>query len=56
MLHDLIALQLFRTVAQVGSIAGVAVRHNMVASAVSKRLSDLETQIAHGRGGFCWKT
>ncbi|TYB90505.1 LysR family transcriptional regulator [Oceaniovalibus sp. ACAM 378] len=56
MRHDLITLQLFRRVTQVGSIAGAAVRHNMVAPAVSKRLSDLETQIAHVTGGFCWKT
>jgi DNA-binding transcriptional LysR family regulator len=43
--HDLITLQLFLSVARIGSIAGAAARHNMVASAVSKRISDLETQI-----------
>ncbi len=45
MRHDLVTLQLFQAVAQIGSIAGAATRHNMVASAVSKRISDLETQI-----------
>ena len=45
MRHDLVTLQLFQTVAQTGSIAGAATRHNMVASAVSKRISDLEAQI-----------
>lgn len=45
MRHDLISLQLFQLVAQIGSIAGAATRQNMVASAVSKRISDLEAQI-----------
>lgn len=45
MRHDLTNLQLFQTVARLGSIAGAARRHNMVASAVSKRISDLEVQI-----------
>lgn len=45
MRHDLTTLQLFHTVARLGSIAGAARRHNMVASAVSKRISDLEVQI-----------
>lgn len=42
MARDLHSLELFRTVAAVGSIAGAAARHGMAASAVSKRISDLE--------------
>lgn len=42
MAYDLQSLELFRTVATVGSIAAAASRHGMSASAVSKRVSDLE--------------
>lgn len=42
MRYDLYSLTLFATVAATGSIAGAATRHNTVASAVSKRISDLE--------------
>lgn len=43
--YDLITLKLFQSVARIGSIAGAASRHNMAASAGSKRISDLESQI-----------
>ncbi|MCK0166730.1 LysR substrate-binding domain-containing protein [Jannaschia sp. S6380] len=45
MRHDLYSLQLFMTVAACGSIAAAASRHNTVASAISKRISDLEAGI-----------
>lgn len=40
--YDLHSFELFRSVAAAGSIAAAAARHGMAASAVSKRISDLE--------------
>ncbi len=45
MRHDLYSLQLFRTVARAGSIARAAEEENIAASAVSKRLADLEAEL-----------
>lgn len=45
MRHDFTSLILFRAVARAGSIAGAAAKHNMAASAVSKRISDLEARL-----------
>ena len=42
MRYDLYSLMLFKSAASTGSIASAATRHNTVASAVSKRISDLE--------------
>ncbi|TMV04285.1 LysR family transcriptional regulator [Ruegeria sediminis] len=42
MRFDLFSLSIFETVAELGSIARAAARHNIAASAASKRLSDLE--------------
>lgn len=42
MRYDLFSLALFVTVAELGSIVRAAARHNIAASAASKRLSDLE--------------
>jgi len=43
--HDLVTLELFHAVARIGSIAGAASHQNLAASAVSKRISDLEADI-----------
>ena len=43
--YDLHSLDLFRTVATVGSIAGTAARHNTVPSAVSRRMAELERTV-----------
>ena len=45
MRYDLTTLRFFRSVARFGSIAAAAKRHNLAASAISKRISDLEEQI-----------
>ncbi len=56
MAYDLHSLDLFRSVAETGSIAATAARHGIVASAVSKRLSWLEAEagtallLRHRRG------
>ncbi|MCU9840378.1 LysR substrate-binding domain-containing protein [Ruegeria sp. WL0004] len=42
MRFDLFSLEIFVTVAELGSIVRAAARHNIAASAASKRLSDLE--------------
>ncbi len=43
--YDLFTLALFRSVAATGSIARAAAHHGIVASAASKRLSDLESLV-----------
>lgn len=43
--YDLQSLLLFKTVVSSGSIAGAAELHNIAASAVSRRISDLELQV-----------
>lgn len=43
--YDLFSLTLFLGVAETGSIAGAATRHNIAASAVSRRMSELEASI-----------
>ncbi len=40
--HDLLTLQLFTAVAECGNIAQASALHNIAASAVSKRIADLE--------------
>lgn len=45
MKYDIQTLRLFLTVAREGSIAGAAAKEHLVASAVSKRISDLEERI-----------
>jgi DNA-binding transcriptional LysR family regulator len=40
--HDLLTLQLFTAVAECGNIAQASTLHNIAASAVSKRIADLE--------------
>lgn len=45
MAYDLQSFELFRSVALAGSIAAAATRHGMSASAVSKRVSDLENAL-----------
>ena len=43
--YDLVSLALFRSVAEGGSIAQAASLHNLVPSAVSKRIADLEALV-----------
>ncbi|MEE3070876.1 MAG: LysR family transcriptional regulator, partial [Pseudomonadota bacterium] len=45
MTFDLQSLLLFKSVVSCGSIAGAAEMHNIAASAVSRRIADLEIQI-----------
>ncbi|EPX86795.1 LysR family transcriptional regulator [Salipiger mucosus] len=46
MSFDLQSLELFRSIAETGSIAGAAARHGIAPSAVSKRLASLEAEAA----------
>ncbi|MGP1356395.1 LysR family transcriptional regulator [Roseicyclus sp.] len=43
--HDLLTLELFRSIAATGSIAHAATLHDLVPSAVSKRMADLEALV-----------
>ena len=45
MKYNLITLKMFLTVARTGSIAQASEAENVAASAISKRISDLEDQI-----------
>lgn len=45
MRFDLFSLEIFVAVAELGSIARAATRHNIAASAASKRISDLESLV-----------